>query len=177
MTIYTVGHSTRTADEFLDLLEHHGIKQLVDVRAIPASRRHPHFERHALDKSLERRNIDYVWQPALGGRRHMKGPSLHTAWRSDSFRAYADYMETPQFHHAIAQLLALAKRQRTTVMCAEAVFWRCHRQLIADALLICGVDVLHIVDEKKPTPHHLPEFARVAGLNIIYDGGETLPLF
>ena len=170
MTLYTVGHSTRTEDEFIDLLRAHGIRRLVDVRRYPGSRRHPHFSRESLARSLPAHGIRYEHAVALGGRRTPAPDSVNAAWRSASFRAYADYMATPAFQDALAAVLADAAATRTAIMCAEAVPWRCHRQLIADALVIHGHEVLNILTADRAEPHSPNEHARLAA-----DGTVTYP--
>lgn len=159
--IYTIGHSTRPLAEFLGLLSAHGIAHVVDVRRYPGSRRHPHFTREALAAALAGTGIGYEHAADLGGRRVARPDSLNTAWRSASFRGYADYMETPQFQDALARLVAVARTRRTAVLCAEAVPWRCHRQLIADALVASGEPVAHILSEGEPELHRLSQHARV----------------
>src|SRR5437016_8500960 len=143
--IYTVGHSTRSLETFLALLAEHEIRLLVDVRRYPASRRYPHFAQEPLAAALEAVGIAYRHDADLGGRRAARPDSLNTAWRSAGFRGYADYMETPAFQTALARLLEAGRTRRTAVLCAEAVPWRCHRQLIADALVASGEPVAHIL--------------------------------
>jgi uncharacterized protein (DUF488 family) len=169
-SIFTIGHSTRALDEFIALLREHGIRRLVDVRRYPGSRRHPHFAREALAQSLAREHIAYWHTPALGGRRTPAANSRNAAWRSASFRGYADHMATPEFRSAMEQLMDWAPGCDTTLMCAEAVPWRCHRQLIADALVVRGVEVLHILSGATPRPHTLHAEARVGT-----DGSVTYP--
>lgn len=172
MTVYTLGHSTRSADDFLALLARHGIRGIADVRRYPASRRHPHFVREALAETLAAHGINYDWLPALGGRRAPHPDSPHVAWREPGFRAYADHMETAEFHDGLTTLLALAAARPTAVLCAEAVPWRCHRQLIADALVARGVTVLHVIGAGAPSPHALSRLARLDGDRLIYDVGQ-----
>jgi uncharacterized protein (DUF488 family) len=155
LTLWTVGHSTRSADEFLGLLQAHRIELIADVRRFPASRRHPHFAREHLEPLLDSHGCRYVWQPALGGRRSPRKDSRNTGWRVAAFRGYADYMETPEFADAFSKLLALAQAKRTAVMCAEALWWQCHRRLIADAAMALGDDVLHIQSSDVAAPHKL----------------------
>ncbi len=177
MTVYTVGHSTLPVEDFVALLRHHGIAAVADVRRYPASRRHPHFARDALAATLANAGIAYVWLPELGGRRRGGRDSPHVGWRSASFRAYADHMETEEFARGIARLLALAAERPTAVLCAEVVPWRCHRQLVADALLAAGHTVRHIVDREPPAAHRLTPFARRAGDRLVYDAAQpALPL-
>ena len=169
MTIYTIGHSTRTEQEFLEILRAHGIRRLVDVRRYPGSRRHPQFSRESLERFLPEHGIAYEHAPDLGGRRTASADSVNDAWRSASFRAYADYMQTPEFERALGALIDGAD-QPTAIMCAEAVPWRCHRQLIADALVARGIEVLNILSAERAEPHRLNEHARVGR-----DGRVTYP--
>ena len=157
------------------LLAAHGIGGVADVRRYPGSRRHPHFAREALADALGAAGLRYDWLPALGGRRTPWPDSPHVAWREASFRAYADHMETAEFQDGLARLLELAAARPTAVLCAEAVPWRCHRQLIADALVARGIPVLHLLDAGPPRPHVLSKIARLDGERVIYDVGE-LPL-
>jgi uncharacterized protein (DUF488 family) len=159
--IYTVGHSTRDLDDFLGLLAAHGVRQVVDVRRYPASRRHPHFARDALAAALTGVGIAYHHAPDLGGRRPARSDSANTAWRSASFRGYADYMETDAFQQALGRVIELARARPTTLLCAEAVPWRCHRQLIADALVARGEGMSHILSPARLDPHTLSPHARV----------------
>ena len=167
-TVYTVGHSTRSLDELVDMLRAHGVTAIADVRRYPKSRKHPHFNDDALAKSLPLQGIRYLPFPALGGRRRPLKDSPNTGWRSESFRGYADYMQTPVFRQAIDDLLRVAAQQPTAIMCAEAVPWRCHRSLISDALLARGCAVLDVMSATTVTPHHLTPFARVDGGKILY---------
>ena len=167
--VYTIGHSTRPLDELVALLARNGVTQLADVRTVPKSRRHPHFVREAMADSLPRAGIGYRHFPGLGGLRKPRPDSTNTAWRNDGFRGYADYMQTPLFAQALDDLLGWAARP-TAIMCAEAVWWQCHRQLIADALVARGVEVRHIVSTAAPEAHRLTEFARVDGARVTYPG-------
>ena len=167
--IYTIGHSTRTAEEFLELLTAYGIRQLADVRTIPRSRRHPQFSSDALESFLAANGIMYRHFPGLGGLRKPKPDSGNTAWRSEGFRGYADYMQTAQFREALDDLERFAAVATTAAMCAEAVWWQCHRRLLSDALLVRDVPVRHILSAKEAKPHELSEFAREK------DGGVTYP--
>jgi uncharacterized protein (DUF488 family) len=169
-TIWTVGHSTRAADEFKQLLTSHSIATLVDVRSFPGSRRYPHFNKPELARLLESAGIQYEHNPQLGGRRRPSPNSKNTAWRNASFRAYADHMETADFGEGMDALLNLAGEGKTTIMCAEALWWRCHRSLIADYLKANGVEVIHIVDEKKTETHPYTSAARIVEGELSYEG-------
>ena len=158
--LFTIGHSTRSLDDFLQLLKREGVTHLADVRAFPVSGRYPHFSQDNLRASLTANGIAYSHHPSLGGRRRARRDSHNTEWRNAGFRGYADYMETREFAHAIDELLAIASTEVTTVMCAEAVPWRCHRSLIADAVLARGTPVFHIMDAGA-SPHRLTSFARI----------------
>ena len=169
--IYTIGHSTLTAAAFVDRLAAHEIRQLADIRTIPKSRRHPHFVREALDTFLAAHSIVYRHFPALGGLRKPRTDSINTAWQNESFRGYADYMQSPSFEDGVADLLTFAQNGgKTTVMCAEAVWWECHRRLLSDALIVRGVPVLHILPTGAPKPHELSAFARPGDGKVIYPG-------
>jgi len=172
MTIFTIGHSTRSLEEFLTLLRAHGITQLGDVRTVPKSRRHPHFAGEALAQSLADAGIAYRHLPALGGLGKPRSDSRNAAWRHAGFRGYADYMESKEFSEAIDDLIAWAGAPgaRTVIMCAEAVWWRCHRQLIADALVARNVTVQHIQTAASAPAHKLTEFARIDGVRVGYPG-------
>lgn len=166
--LWTIGHSTRPIKEFLDLLTQQRIRSLVDVRAIPFSRHNPQFNQDALSKSLQTAVITYRHIAALGGRRKSRKDSKNTGWRNASFRGYADYMQTPDFQAALHELTEVAARSRTAIMCAEAVPWRCHRLLIADAFVAQGGTVLEIVGESEPKPHSLPAWATVENGVLTY---------
>ena len=170
MTIYTIGHSTRTLDAFLALLHAHQISQLADVRTVPKSRRHPHFAGEALAQTLPQAGIAYRHIAALGGLRKPRKDSRNTAWRHESFRGYADHMETPAFQRALDDVIAWSDAQPTVVMCAEAVWWQCHRQLIADALVARNVEVRHIMSAGAAPLHALTAFARVDDCRVSYPG-------
>jgi uncharacterized protein (DUF488 family) len=161
LTVWTIGHSTHPLDEFLALLARHRIEAVADVRRHAGSRKYPHFNPESLRDALAAHGIDYVALPALGGRRKARADSHNTAWRNESFRGYADYMETDAFRAGIEQLLVLARQRRTTLMCAEALWWRCHRALIADALKARGVQVLHITSHGAVEPHPYTSAARL----------------
>ncbi len=166
-TIHTVGHSTRVIGTFLALLKAHRIDLIVDVRRWPSSRRFPHFGREPLAAALEGEGIGYLWREDLGGYRTPAPGSPNTAWRTGAFRAYADFMLTPSFEQIMEELLGLATTRRLAVMCAEAVPWRCHRQLLADAFLARGWPVRHVLDDRCEV-HRLPPFAHASGSRILY---------
>lgn len=170
-TIYTAGHSTRSAAELLELLGGAGVRVLVDVRRYPGSRRHPQFSRDALAGSLAEAGIEYAHEPGLGGRRAARPDSPHVAWRVEAFRGYADHMETAEFAHAFERLMQRGLKDTTAILCAEALPWRCHRRLISDALVARGWDVLHLMGPGKAEPHRLDENARVLpGGRLLYAG-------
>jgi uncharacterized protein (DUF488 family) len=166
--IYTIGHSNRSLDEFLNMLRGHQIHQLLDVRTAAGSRRNPQFGHAALSRALEVQGINYLRLPELGGFRKPRADSRNTGWRNDSFRGFADYMETTQFEEGLSKLLELAKAGKTSIMCSEAVPWRCHRSLIADALSVRGEEVRHIMSVIKADEHRLTPFAKVDGTEIWY---------
>jgi uncharacterized protein (DUF488 family) len=166
--VYTVGHSTHPIDEFVQILQAHGIELLADVRTIPKSRHNPQFNKEELQQELQRNGIEYMHLPELGGLRHLTKDSINTGWRNSSFRGYADYMQTEEFKAAIEKLIALAAEKRTAIMCAEAVPWRCHRSLIGDALLVRGLQVNDIMSEKSASPHKLTPWAHVEGVSVTY---------
>lgn len=168
MTIYTIGHSTRSFEEFLGLLKAHGIVQLADVRTLPGSRRHPQFSRETLSAALVSHGVAYRHFGALGGLRRPLPDSPNVYWRNESFRGYADHMQSAAFGEAIQDLIGFAAGGATAVMCAEAVWWRCHRSLLADALLVRGVTVCHILGPAPAEPHQLCESARTEGTIITY---------
>jgi uncharacterized protein (DUF488 family) len=174
-TLYTIGHSTRTLEELIEALQAHSIKTLVDIRAFPASRRLPHFNRESLEKTLPAAGIQYVWMKALGGhRKKIRQDSPNIALRNDSFRNYADYMLTAEFAAAASELIALAGRSRTAYMCAERVYFHCHRMMVSDWLVAHGHEVQHI-DASGPTKaHHLMNEARVIEGELIYRGDRLL---
>ena len=169
--VYTIGHSTRDWADFVGLLKRHGIERLVDVRTMPGSRRYPHFDREAMIPALAAADVTYEHAPALGGRRKARPGAAKTGWRNASFAGYADHMNTPDFRSAIDRLIDRAALQPTTIMCSEAVHWRCHRALIADALVARGVEVQHIMDAAL-RPHSLTPFARIAEGEIRYDADD-----
>lgn len=175
-SVYTIGHSTRSLQAFLDLLRRERIGCVVDVRRFPGSRRHPHFASAALASALREVGIEYRHMPSLGGRRDAAPNSINLGWRNASFRGYADHMATPEFERAIDEVLTLAGRIPTSLMCAEAVPWRCHRNLIADALVARGHAVRHILDAST-TVHVLTSFGHVRNGRVEYPGGEGDDLF
>ena len=180
MTVSTIGHSTHPIEEFVRMLQAHGIRQLVDVRTIPRSRRNPQFNRENLPASLEAAGIGYRHMPGLGGLRHARKDSVNTGWRNASFRGYADYMQTPEFCENLNELIQVAAEAPTAIMCAEAVPWRCHRSLIADALVVRGVSVLDILSATKAQPHAMTPFVKVDGQKLTYPAEASsldLPLF
>jgi uncharacterized protein (DUF488 family) len=175
MRIWTIGHSTRAIDEFISLLKENEIKLLVDVRAWPGSKRYPQFNEDALAESLNAHGIRYEHFPELGGKRKSNPDSRNTAWRNASFRGYADYMETEQFQKGIERLLDVAPDAGpTAIMCAEAVWWRCHRSLIADYLKARGVEVMHILAAHKVEPHPYTPAARIVKGKLSYEAGRSL---
>lgn len=168
LTILTIGHSTHPIEEFISMLQTHGVEELVDVRTIPKSRRVPQFNQDALAPKLQGAGIRYVHLKELGGLRHAKKDSVNVGWRNASFRGYADYLGTAEFRAGVDRLLELAAAKRTAIMCAEAVPWRCHRSLIGDALLVRGIQVEDIMSATQRRPHELTPFARVCGTEITY---------
>ena len=174
-TLFTIGHSTRTLDELIAALHAHKIETLVDIRTYPMSRRLPYFNRENLEKALPQAGIQYLWMKDLGGlRKKSLDDSPNVALRNASFRNYADYMLSPQFEHAIEELINIAGRSRTAYMCAERVYFKCHRMLVSDWLVAHGHDVLHIDDEKPPKPHKLMPEARLVDGKLLYRGDRLL---
>jgi uncharacterized protein (DUF488 family) len=174
-TLFTIGHSTRTLDELIAALQVHSIQSLVDIRSFPMSRRLPHFNRESLEKTLPDAGIRYLWMKELGGRRKKSlEDSPNVALRNDSFRNYADYMLSPEFARAITELINLAEQARTAYMCAERVYFHCHRMLVSDWLVAHGDEVLHIDDVKPPRPHTLMQEARLVNGQLIYRGDRLL---
>jgi hypothetical protein len=168
--VLTVGHSTRTSKEFVALLLAHGVKQLIDIRTIPRSRHNPQFNKDRLPRALQKAGIHYQHMPGLGGLRHARPGSINTAWRNASFRGFADYMQTPEFEEALNQLIHLAQKRRTALMCAEAVPWRCHRSLIGDALLPRRIRVEELATPISTRPHTLTPWAQVRRKRVSYPG-------
>ena len=168
-TIYTIGHSNRTIADFIAMLHSFGIKVLADIRSMPGSRKWPQFNQSALNVSLHEAGIKYIHMPGLGGRRKAKPDSVNTAWHNKSFMGYADYMETPEFKGAIKELEDIARNEPTVYMCAEALWWRCHRSLVSDYLKVQGWNVLHIMNMGKSTPHAYTAPARPVQGDLFYN--------
>ena len=168
MTIWTIGHSTRTFEEFLSVLEAYDIEAVIDVRRFPGSRRLPQFQSESLARALEARDIAYQWLGALGGRRRSDPASVNVGWRHPAFRAYADHVASEEFAGGLFELMIIAAGLRTVIMCAEILWWRCHRRLIADVLTTCGEHVIHIRDAKTSAVHRLAPPARVVKGVLMY---------
>jgi uncharacterized protein (DUF488 family) len=166
--VLTIGHSTRTLKEFIALLQAHAVSRVVDVRTVPRSRYNPQFNKTSLPGPLKKAGIEYVHLPKLGGLRHTTSDSRNLGWRNASFRGYADYMQTPEFEQGLKGLIRLAKGERIALMCAEAVPWRCHRSLIADALLVHGIRTEDIMSSTRRQVHMRTPFAKVRGTTITY---------
>ena len=166
--VLTIGHSTRTLDEFIALLKAHAVTLVVDVRTIPRSAHNPQFNEDSLPDSLKKVTIGYVHMPGLGGLRHVRHNSVNAGWRNASFRGYADYMQTPEFEKQVEELIQLAKEHRIALMCAEAVPWRCHRSLIGDALTVRGIRTEGIMSISRRQLHALRAFAKIRGTKITY---------
>lgn len=167
-TVWTIGHSSRPLEDFLDLLARYRLDALADVRRFPGSKRQPAYGQKRLRWTLARRGIAYRWLPALGGRRRPRADSLNTAWRNSSFRGYADHMASAEFAGGMDELLVLAAERRTAMMCAEAPWWRCHRALISDTLCLAGIEVQHILDARHGVPHPLTSAARIVRGHLSY---------
>jgi uncharacterized protein (DUF488 family) len=177
VALHTVGHGTLSADQFGELLEGAGLDQVVDVRSFPGSRHNPQYAREAMERWLPEAGLRYAWLPALGGRRKPHPGSPHTALRNDAFRAYADHMETDEFHRGLEDLVDGFELNRAVVMCSESVWWRCHRRLLADHLVLVDErDVVHLMHDGRETPHPITEGARRDGTRVVYDVGTTTPL-
>jgi uncharacterized protein (DUF488 family) len=170
MVVLTIGHSTRTLDEFIGLLQAHAVTRVVDVRTVPRSRHNPQFNQDSLPDSLKKAGLDYVHLPGLGGLRHAKRDSINVGWRNSSFRGYADYMQTPEFERGLEELIQLAEQEQIAIMCAEAVPWRCHRSLIGDALTVRGIRTEDIMSLTRRRVHTLTAFAKVRGTSVTYPG-------
>jgi uncharacterized protein (DUF488 family) len=170
--VWSIGHSNRPWEAFEAIVRTHTIRAIVDIRAYPASRRWPHFNREAMAEALAAADVTYHWLPALGGRRRpTRDDSPHTAWTVEAFRHYADYMETAEFQSGLEELLRIARARPTAFLCAEAVHWQCHRRLVADRLKSLGWRVWHVTSERAAPEHQYPEFLRIADGRLIYDGG------
>jgi uncharacterized protein (DUF488 family) len=167
-TLFTIGHSTHPIEEFIGLLKTHEIEKIADVRSIPKSRHTPQFNIDVLEKSLRDAGIRYTHIAKLGGRRHTRKDSINTGWRNASFRGYADYMATPEFAEGLQELIRIASERRTAILCAEAVPWRCHRSLIADAMTVKGWEVRDIISLAAPKEHELTKFLKVADGRLTY---------
>ena len=172
--VMTIGHSTRTLETFIHLLQIHGVKQVVDVRTVPRSRHNPQFNRETLPGDLIAAGTEYLHMPGLGGLRHARPDSENAGWHNASFRGFADYMGTPEFENHLAELIELAQHKRIALMCAEALPWRCHRSLIADALEARGIKVVHILDSTHLETHRMTPFAKVNGTRLVYPLEKTL---
>lgn len=171
VVLYSVGHSTHPIERFLELLSGHHIALVADVRSFPSSRRWPQFNQPDLERALSRAGLSYRWFTALGGRRHRLRPnSPHVAWTSEAFRSYADHADTGEFAGALAELVEAAAGAATAYMCAEGLWWRCHRRIISDRLVLLGHEVMHILPDGKLARHRLPEFARVVEGRLVYSG-------
>ena len=168
--VLTIGHSAHTIGEFIGLLQAHGATLVVDVRTVPRSRHNPQFDQASLPASLKKAGLGYVHLPGLGGLRHARRDSLNLGWRNASFRGFADYMQTPEFEQSLDELIQLANQEQIAIMCAEAVPWRCHRSLIADALLVRGIRVEDIMSPTSCTAHTLTSFAKARDTTITYPG-------
>jgi len=168
LTVFTIGHSTRTLEEFIQLLKTNGIKLLVDVRTAPRSRHNPQFNKETLPASLKAESVRYIHVPEIGGLRRPQRDSVNLAWKNSGFRGYADYMQTKEFTDSLLKIIALARENCTALMCAEALPWRCHRSLISDALVVRHVKVRHIISASSIITHELSELAHVDGFKITY---------
>ncbi len=166
--VLTIGHSTRTLEEFIQLLEVYGITLLVDVRTVPRSRHNPQFNKETLPDTLKQYGVKYIHMPEIGGLRHPKYDSVNTAWKNSGFRGYADYMQTPEFNVHLLKIVALARENRLVLMCAEALPWRCHRNLLSDALVVHHIKVEHIITKDSVINHELNELAHIEGTKITY---------
>lgn len=170
LSIWTIGHSTLSIEDFVERLKSFEIQLLVDVRSFPGSRRYPHFNKENLARSLAAAGIEYLHFQELGGRRRARPDSQNIAWRNESFRGYADYMETEEFEQGIARLIDIAQNRRTAIMCSESVWWRCHRSLIADYLKVSGIEVIHIMSPGKSEAHPFTSAATIVEGRLSYRG-------
>jgi uncharacterized protein (DUF488 family) len=173
LTVYTIGHSSHDKKKFLEMLKAHGIRLLIDVRTVPKSRKVPRYNQDVMEEYLRKEKILYVHMPQLGGLRHFSKDSLNTGWRNLSFRGFADYMQSDEFWSGIEDLMIHAAGKKTAIMCAEALPWRCHRSLIADALLAKGAKVFHILSEKSLLEHKMTKFAKVGNGRIAYPSAKV----
>jgi uncharacterized protein (DUF488 family) len=174
--LFTVGHSTRALDELVRICAAAGVAAIADVRRFPGSRRSPHFARQALEETLPAHGIAYFWLPALGGRRRRSASAPSSPWRVDAFAAYAEHMRTPEFRAGLDRLLASLADRPTAIMCAEASPYRCHRRLISDWAELHGIEVVHLIDERRRERHQVTPFARRAGEDVVYEGDPQLQL-
>jgi uncharacterized protein (DUF488 family) len=166
--ILTIGHSTRALEDFLGILNTYGVRRVADIRTVPRSRKNPQFNKETLPGELLKIQIKYIHMAGLGGLRHSQADSINTGWRNLSFRGFADYMQTPEYAQNLEELLRLAGQEKLTLMCAEAVPWRCHRSLIGDSLMLRGVQVEHILSATSHHPHKITSWAKVDSMNITY---------
>jgi uncharacterized protein (DUF488 family) len=174
-TLFTIGHSTHSLEEFVGLLKKHGVMRIADVRSIPKSRHCPQFNTDVLEAGLQAAGVGYTHMAALGGRRYSRKGSINTGWRNASFRGYADYMATPQFAEGLDELMRVARKEITAIMCAEAVPWRCHRSLIADALLVKGWEVREIVSTAPAKLHKPTPFLKIVDGQLMYPAADEGP--
>lgn len=168
MSVFTIGHSTRTLEEFISILEKYGVKKIVDIRTVPRSKHNPQFNKETLPTSLNTAGIGYIHIAGLGGLRHTHIDSINKGWRNASFRGFADYMQTQEFEENLTTLIQLSKKEQVAIMCAESLPWRCHRSLLADALLVRGIEVKHIMNATESREHALTPWIKVDGTNISY---------
>jgi uncharacterized protein (DUF488 family) len=169
--VHTIGHSTKTIEEFLSLLKSYDVEKVADIRTIPRSRHNPQFNMDTLAPFLRRKGIGYFHMKGLGGLRHALKDSINMGWQNPSFRGFADYMQTLEFEESLSRLIKMTEKKRVALMCAEAVPWRCHRSLVADALKVRGMEVVHIMSVTSSHPHTLTSFAKVQGKRITYPAG------
>jgi uncharacterized protein (DUF488 family) len=174
--VFTLGHSTRSLGDFVQLLEAYGIERIADIRTVPRSRHNPQFNADTFAPALEAASVEYEPLKALGGLRRPRKDSLNTGWRNDSFRGFADYMQTEAFREGLGRLIEMGRAKRVAIMCAEAVPWRCHRSLVADALLVQGISTVEILSESSWREHTLTPFARMEGTGLTYPGPVSAPL-
>lgn len=168
LVVFTIGHSTRSLEELVELLKAYNIQEVVDIRTLPGSKHNPQFNKEKLAEFLKKHQIDYIHMKSLGGLRKPRKDSINTGWKASSFRGFADYMQTPKFQSALESLLEVVKNKRVAIMCAEAVPWQCHRNMIADALLVRNMSVKHIISISEVKEHKMTSFARVENTKITY---------